>query len=81
MAWIQKCEIDDEPLPLPVQAVSNEEFEPIEQTEEQKRVSVSAANIRPVDEDAWVASQRVTYAHRDGLEERASVLVEGEAGG
>ena len=36
--WIQKCEVDDQNLPIPTQIVSNEEFAPIDQTEEQKRV-------------------------------------------
>src|SRR5215207_9732391 len=38
MGWIQKCEIEDEPLPVPTQIVSNEEFEPPDQTTEQARV-------------------------------------------
>ena len=38
MVWIQKCDIDDENLPIPTQIVSNEEFDPPAQTEEQKRV-------------------------------------------
>ena len=36
--WIQKCETDEQNLPIPMQIVSTEEFEPIEQTEDQKRV-------------------------------------------
>src|SRR5687768_9448243 len=36
--WIQKCEVDDRMLPVPTQIVSNEEFEPMGQTDEQRRV-------------------------------------------
>lgn len=36
--WIQKCEVDEQNLPIPTQIVSNEEFAPIDQTDEQKRV-------------------------------------------
>ena len=38
MGWIQKSEIDDELLPVPTQIVSNEEFEPPDQTEDQAKV-------------------------------------------
>lgn len=36
--WIQKCEVDEWLLPIPTQIVSNEEFDPPEQTVEQARV-------------------------------------------
>src|SRR5687768_4480951 len=39
--WIQKCDVDaaqDKNLPIPTQIISNEEFVPPEQTEEQKKV-------------------------------------------
>ena len=36
--WTQKCEIDDRHLPVPTQIVSNEEFAPPDQTDEQRRV-------------------------------------------
>ncbi len=36
--WIQKSEIDDRMLPVPTQIISNEEFEPPDQTDEQRRV-------------------------------------------
>lgn len=38
MGWIQKCDVDDEGLPIPTQIVSNEEFSPPDQTDEQKIV-------------------------------------------
>lgn len=38
MGWIQKCDEDHIGLPIPTQIVSNEEFEPPEQTDEQKKV-------------------------------------------
>ena len=38
MGWIQKCDIDEELLPVPTQIVSNEEFAPPDQTKEQARV-------------------------------------------
>jgi len=38
MGWIQKCDIDEEQLPVPTQIVSNEEFDPPAQTDEQKQV-------------------------------------------
>lgn len=36
--WIQKCEVDERLLPVPTQIVSNEEFAPPDQTEEQRKV-------------------------------------------
>jgi len=36
--WVQKCDVDELNLPIPTQIVSNEEFAPPEQTEEQRRV-------------------------------------------
>lgn len=38
MAWKQKCDVDERLLPIPTQIVSNEEFEPPDQTEEQRKV-------------------------------------------
>lgn len=38
MGWIQKCDADETNLPIPTQIVSNEEFAPPDQTDEQKRV-------------------------------------------
>src|SRR5687767_3855155 len=36
--WTQKCEVDDRLLPIPTRIVSNEEFAPPDQTDEQRRV-------------------------------------------
>lgn len=36
--WAQKCEVNGKNLPIPTQIVSNEEFAPPDQTDEQKRV-------------------------------------------
>ncbi len=43
--WTQKCEIDDRHLPVPTQIVSNEEFAPPDQTDEQRRVEHSLNDI------------------------------------
>lgn len=34
MGWTQKCDIDDANLPIPTRIVSNEEFDPPDQTDE-----------------------------------------------
>jgi uncharacterized protein len=36
--WIRKCDVDENNLPIPTQIVSTEEFAPLDQTGEQKRV-------------------------------------------
>ncbi|MBK7708109.1 MAG: hypothetical protein IPJ30_20755 [Acidobacteria bacterium] len=36
--WIQKCDVDQNNLPIPTQIISTEEFAPPDQTVEQKRV-------------------------------------------
>lgn len=36
--WIQKCDTDEKNLPIPTQIVSNEEFAPPDQTDEQRLV-------------------------------------------
>lgn len=36
--WVQKCDADDKNLPIPTQIVSNEEFAPPDQTNEQRLV-------------------------------------------
>ncbi|HQU91330.1 MAG TPA: hypothetical protein PLK77_03490 [Pyrinomonadaceae bacterium] len=41
--WIQKCEVDERLLPVPTQIVSNEEFAPPDQTDEQRRSSAERA--------------------------------------
>ena len=46
--WIQKCEVDQNNLPIPTQIVSNEEFAPLDQTTEQLRKSVNLDEIRQV---------------------------------
>jgi predicted TIM-barrel fold metal-dependent hydrolase len=61
MGWIQKCETDDEPLPVPVQAVSNEEFEPLGQTLDQKRVAHNLSEI------ADRSSKKLGVSRRDFL--------------
>lgn len=43
--WIQKCEVEQNNLPIPTQIVSNEEFAPIDQTIEQKKVEIHLLEI------------------------------------
>lgn len=43
--WIQKCEVEQNNLPIPTQIVSNEEFAPIDQTIEQKKVEIRLLEI------------------------------------
>ncbi|MGE3466998.1 MAG: amidohydrolase family protein [Pyrinomonadaceae bacterium] len=45
MVWRQKCDIDERLLPIPTQIVSNEEFDPPQQTVEQKRVERNLLDI------------------------------------
>jgi hypothetical protein len=45
MGWIQKCDIDEEGVPVPTETVSNEEFEPPDQTEEHERVEQKINDI------------------------------------
>ena len=67
MRWVQKCETDDEPLPVPVQAVSNEEFEPLPQTEEQKRVAQKLSEIADFSIKKLGVSRREFLASTGGL--------------
>ncbi len=59
--WIQKCDVDERLLPVPTQIVSNEEFEPPDQTAEQARVELR------LDEIATAASQRLGISRRQFL--------------
>ena len=59
--WIQKCETDERLLPVPTQIVSNEEFEPPEQTEEQRRVEHRLIEL------AGSASERLGVSRRSFL--------------
>ncbi len=43
--WIQKCDVDSQYLPIPTQIVSTEEFAPLPQTAEQKRVETHLLEI------------------------------------
>jgi hypothetical protein len=55
--WVRKCEVDDfldRHLPVPTQIVSNEEFEPLPQTVEQRRVE----RLRPRDGGAALPPPR-----------------------
>src|SRR5688572_27765972 len=56
--WVQKCDVDEMNLPIPTQIVSNEEFAPPEQTEEQRRVE------RRVVEMAESASKKLGVSRR-----------------
>ena len=62
--WVQKCDLDDEHdknLPIPTQIVSNEEFVPLEQTEEQKQVEHNLLDI------ADKSARKLNVSRRDFL--------------
>ena len=59
--WIQKSEVDDGMLPVPTQIVSNEEFEPPDQTDGQRKVE------HLLNELADSASKRLGIGRREFL--------------
>lgn len=61
MRWKQKCDIDERLLPIPTQIVSNEEFAPPDQTDEQKRVEHRLVEI------AEAAGRRLGISRRQFL--------------
>ncbi|MGD9589093.1 MAG: amidohydrolase family protein [Pyrinomonadaceae bacterium] len=61
MTWKQKCDVDEKLLPLPTQIVSNEEFEPPDQTLEQKMVEHRTVEL------ADEASRRLGVSRRSFL--------------
>ena len=67
MGWIQKCDIDDANLPIPTQIVSNEEFEPPDQTDEQKRVELDLLDIADKSSTRLGISRREFLAGSGGM--------------
>src|SRR5688572_28417057 len=65
--WIQKCEVDTNNLPIPTQIVSNEEFAPIDQTEEQKRVEHRLLEIASESSKKLGISRRKFLAGSGGM--------------
>ncbi len=67
MSWKQKCEIDDRLLPIPTQVVSNEEFCPPDQTDEQKRVELRLVEIADETSHKLGISRRAFLASTGGM--------------
>ena len=67
MAWIQQSEIDEQGLPVPTQIVSNEEFEPPDQTVEQQRVEHRLNEIADETSTRLGISRRAFLASTGGM--------------
>lgn len=67
MGWIQKCDVDDEGLPIPTQIVSNEEFSPPDQTDEQKMVENRLIEIASESSRSLGVSRRRFLASTGGM--------------
>ena len=67
MGWIQKCDRDVHRLPLPTQIVSNEEFLPPEQTDDQKRVEHRLIEIAADASNKLGISRRAFLASSGGM--------------
>lgn len=65
--WVQKCETDDKLLPIPTQIVSNEEFAPADQTEEQKHVEHRLLEIASESSKKLGVSRRKFLATSGGM--------------
>ncbi|MBK9154879.1 MAG: amidohydrolase family protein [Chloracidobacterium sp.] len=61
MTWKQKCDVDELLLPVPTQIVSNEEFDPPDQTHEQRMVE------NRLEEIAGSASKKLGIGRREFL--------------
>ncbi|HSK72658.1 MAG TPA: amidohydrolase family protein [Pyrinomonadaceae bacterium] len=65
--WIQKCDVDENNLPIPTQIVSNEEFAPIDQTEQQKQVEHRLIEIASASAKKLGISRRKFLASTGGM--------------
>ena len=65
--WKQKCDIDENLLPIPTQIVSNEEFAPIDQTTEQKAVEHRLLEIASTSAKKLNISRRKFLASTGGM--------------
>ena len=65
--WVQKCEVDEQNLPIPTQIVSNEEFAPLDQTEEQKQVEHRLIEIASESSKKLGVSRRRFLASTGGM--------------
>ncbi len=67
MAWKQKCDVDERLLPVPTQIVSNEEFEPPDQTPDQKRVEHRLVELVDSTSQSLGVSRRSFLASSGGM--------------
>ena len=67
MDWIQKCDNDEHYLPIPTQIVSNEEFVPPGQTDDQKKVEHSLIEIAADASNKLGISRRAFLASSGGM--------------
>jgi predicted TIM-barrel fold metal-dependent hydrolase len=65
--WVQKCDVDSRELPIPTQIVSNEEFMPPEQTEDQKKVEHCLNEIAGRASNKLGISRRAFLASSGGM--------------
>ena len=65
--WIQKCDADNKNLPIPTQIVSNEEFAPPAQTEDQKQVEYRLLEIASDSSQKLGISRRRFLASTGGM--------------
>lgn len=65
--WIQKCEVDQNNLPMPTQIVSNEEFAPIDQTIHQKKAEHRLIEIASESSKKLGISRRKFLASTGGM--------------
>ncbi len=65
--WIQKCDVDESNLPIPTQIISNEEFAPIDQTDEQKQVEHRLIEIASESSKKLGISRRRFLASTGGM--------------
>ncbi|MBK8809935.1 MAG: amidohydrolase family protein [Acidobacteria bacterium] len=65
--WIQKCDVDQNNLPIPTQIISTEEFAPPDQTVEQKRVEQRLIEIANTSSSRLGISRRKFLAGAGGM--------------
>ena len=65
--WVQKCDVDKLNLPVPTQIVSNEEFAPPEQSEEQSKVERRLIEIADISSKKLGISRRRFLASTGGM--------------
>lgn len=65
--WIQKCDVEENHLPIPTQIISTEEFAPLDQTEEQKKVEQKLIEIASESSKKLGISRRQFLATSGGM--------------